>query len=58
MQGTHGERGDLGSEPPAGSRGKAACQWAKPPEAEKLSALECPKNRRLFWPFWENHFKV
>jgi len=37
--------GGLGAEPPAGSRGRASGggQGVKPPGAESLSSIECPK---------------
>jgi len=48
MPGTHGARAyneSLRAEPPAGSRGStwSGDQEAKPPEAERFSALKCLK---------------
>jgi len=47
VRGTHGER-----EPITGDWGRAPSQGAKPPEAERFSALECLKKWH-FWPFLE-----
>ena len=46
--GHHGEcgarayNGGLGAEPPAGSRGRAPGQGAKPPGAESILVIGCP----------------
>jgi len=40
--GARAYNGRLGAEPPAGSRGRAHGQGAKPPEAAKLFAFRCP----------------
>ena len=55
--GHHGEcgarayNGDLGAEPPAGSRGRAPVRGRSPPEAESILVIGCPTEPANLAPF-------
>jgi len=50
--GTMASSGVLGAEPPAGSRGRAPGQRAKPPpEAESILVIGCPTEPANLTPF-------